>query len=226
MSGNKEGNRPASYLTPGYSPRSPNQQASGEYNRYNQPVTNLGGTAYDINDQGRIIDPQTLQREEEAALQREEEAALQREERRALRRERQNAEAAANNAESAAAYTGRKARQVAEDVDYFLDESDKLYASINAMDKKMKSAVAVAERARNASTTQVAETAVSLEESKQATEEAIKLVNQTNAMVEEFKQATINYVAGVGDAQRGELNAKLQEIDEKMKELDEKTKQI
>ena len=226
MSGNKEGNRPASYLTPGYSPRSPNQQASGEYNRYNQPVTNLGGTAYDINDQGRIIDPQTLQREEEAALQREEEAALQREERRALRRERQNAEAAANNAESAAAYTGRKARQVAEDVDYFLDESDKLYASINAMDKKMKSAVAVAERARNASTTQVAETAVSLEESKQATEEAIKLVNQTNAMVEEFKQATINYVAGVGDAQRGELNAKLQEIDEKMKELDEKTKQL
>ena len=203
-------------LTPGYTPRS--SEATGTYNRYSQPGTNLGGTEFGITGQGNITDPQTLQREEEAALQREE--------RRALRRERQNAEAAANDAESAADYTGRKARQVAEDVDYFLDEADKLYASINAMDRKMKSAVAVAERSRNASTTQAAETAVSLEESKQATEEAIKLVNQTNDLIEEFKQSTINYVAGVGNAQRAELNAKLQEIDEKMKELDEKTKEL
>ena len=156
MSGNKEGNRPASYLTPGYTPGSP--EATRKYNRYNQPGTKLGGTEFGINEQGDINDPQALQREEEA---------LRREERRA----RQNAEAAA-------AYTGRKAEQVAEGVEYFLDEADKLYASIDAMDRKMKSAVAVAERARNASTTQAAETAVSLEESKQATEETIKLENQ------------------------------------------------
>ena len=213
MSGNKEGNRPASYLTPGYTPGSP--EATGTYNRYNQPISNNGGTEFGITGQGNITDPQTLQREEEEALRREEESAL-----------RKNVEAAANNAESAAEYTGRKARQVAQDVDYFLNEAEKLYESINAMDKKMQSAVAVAERARNASTTGAAETALSLEESKEAAEEAIKLVIQTNNMVEEFKQATINYVAGVGNAQRGELNAKLQEIDEKMKELDEKTKEL
>ena len=217
------GKNPTTYPTPGNTPG--NTNATGTYNRYNQPVRNLGETEFGITEQGDITDPQALQREEEAALQREE--------RRVLRRERQNAEAAANDAdsaandaESAAEYTGRKARQVTEDVDYFLGEADKLYESLNAMDRKMKSAVAVAERARNASTTGAAETAVRLEESKESTEEAIKLINQTDAMVEEFKQATINYIAGAGEAQRAELNAKLQEIDEKMKELDEKTKEL
>lgn len=129
-------------------------------------------------------------------------------------------------AENAAAYTQRKAREVSEDIDQFLNEAKKLYDSLNAMEKKMKKAVAVSERARNVTAERAATTALALDDSQEATERAIELVNKTNDMVEQFKRDTINYVAGVGNAQRAEIGTRLQEIDEKMKELNEKTKEL